>query len=87
MTANGASELGNEEAGAQSFSERPPGGFAPLARQAWIFLLDRQNVTGDLDGDALAHQGGGQIMAQRLAVTVELDQRLQPGKGVEEFGL
>src|SRR5580698_2539051 len=85
LTANGAAKLGDEKSGLQRFGEGPASFEAPLPGQSGILLLDRSNVAGDLDGDSLAKQGGGQIGPRGLAAGVEVDEGLQSAESVQHF--
>src|ERR1700737_953933 len=86
LAANGTAELGDKKAGANRLGEGPASGLAPFAGQSGILVLDGADVTGNLNGNPLARQRGGKIVAERFAIAIELDQRLEMGKGVLDLG-
>ena len=76
LPTNRTAELGYKETGLQSFGESPTRGLAPFPGQARIFLFHSSDITWDLNRDPLSRQRGGKVHPERLAIAIELDQRL-----------
>src|SRR5213080_306093 len=76
VTSDSAAELCHKEPFLQRFGESPTRGLTPFPGQAWIFLLHSSDIAWDLNRDPLSRQRGGKVRPERLAIAIELDQRL-----------